>query len=90
MTVNIWEVKKLVKARKYRTYLNKKQQAIDRTMKTCGKMMFDEVVPPDTELAERVAARVPVGRLGRPSDISRATKFFLADDADFITGQTLF
>ena len=52
--------------------------------------MFDAVVPPDTELAERVAARVPVGRLGRPSDISRAVQFFLADDADFVTGQTLF
>ena len=52
--------------------------------------MFDAVVPPDTELAERVAGRVPVGRLGRPADISRAVKFFLADDADFITGQTLF
>ena len=52
--------------------------------------MFDAVVPPDTELAERVAGRVPVGRLGRPADISRAAKFFLADDADFVTGQTLF
>ena len=52
--------------------------------------MFDAVVPPDTELAERVAGRVPVGRLGRPADISRAVKFFLADDADFVTGQTLF
>ena len=52
--------------------------------------MFDAVVPPDTELAKRVAGRVPVGRLGRPSDISRAVQFFLADDADFVTGQTLF
>ncbi len=52
--------------------------------------MFDAAVPPDTELAERVAGRVPVGRLGRPADISRAAKFFLADDADFVTGQTLF
>ena len=52
--------------------------------------MFDAAVPPDTELAERIAGRVPVGRLGRPADISRAVKFFLADEADFITGQTLF
>ena len=52
--------------------------------------MFDAVIPPETELAERVAGRVPVGRLGRPADISRAVNFFLADDADFVTGQTLF
>ena len=38
--------------------------------------MFDAVIPPETELAERVAGRVPVGRLGRPADISRAVKFF--------------
>ena len=52
--------------------------------------MFDAVVPPETELAERVTGRVPVGRLGKPSDVSRAVQFFLADDADFVTGQTLF
>ena len=52
--------------------------------------MFNEVVPKGTEQIERVAARVPVGRLGRPADVSRAVEFFLSDDADFVTGQLLF
>ena len=52
--------------------------------------MFDQVIPPGSELAERVAQRVPLGRIGRPSDVSRAVLFFLSDDAGFVTGQTLF
>jgi len=52
--------------------------------------MFDTAIPKGSELSERVAGRVPVGRLGRPADITRAVKFFIADEADFVTGQTLF
>ncbi len=52
--------------------------------------MFHDVVPKGTEQIERVAARVPVGRLGRPGDVARAVDFFLSDDADFVTGQLLF
>jgi acetoacetyl-CoA reductase len=33
--------------------------------------------------------RVPVKRLGKPEDIARAVMFLAADDADFITGETL-
>ncbi|MBV9804777.1 MAG: SDR family oxidoreductase [Solirubrobacterales bacterium] len=32
---------------------------------------------------------MPVGRLGTPDDIASAVAFFVADDADFITGQGL-
>lgn len=32
----------------------------------------------------------PVGRVGRPMDVAAAIGFFLADEAEFITGQTLF
>lgn len=31
----------------------------------------------------------PVGRMGRPADVARAVLFFAADEADFLTGQTL-
>ena len=52
--------------------------------------MFNAVVPKGSELSTRVAARVPVGRVGRPQDVSRAVEFFLAEEAGFVTGQTLF
>ncbi len=52
--------------------------------------MFHEVVPKGSELIKRVAGRVPVGRLGLPSDVSRAVEFFLDPGAGFLTGQTLF
>lgn len=52
--------------------------------------MFHEVVPKDSAQLARVAARVPVGRVGRPADVTRAVAFFLHPDAGFVTGQTLF
>jgi NAD(P)-dependent dehydrogenase (short-subunit alcohol dehydrogenase family) len=35
------------------------------------------------------AKLTPVGRIGTPLDVARAVAFFVGDDADFITGQTL-
>ena len=52
--------------------------------------MFHEVVEKGSELEARVAERIPVGRIGRPADVARAVRFFLADEPDFLTGQTLF
>jgi 3-oxoacyl-[acyl-carrier protein] reductase len=60
------------------------------------------VVTGMTELGARRAGRsladhieilrqsIPVGRVGAPFDIARAVAFFVADDADFITGQILY
>ncbi|MBR45696.1 MAG: beta-ketoacyl-ACP reductase [Rhodospirillaceae bacterium] len=38
---------------------------------------------------EKIVASIPVGRLGRASDIARTASFLVADDADFITGSTI-
>jgi len=35
-------------------------------------------------------ARIPKGRLGKPEDIAKAAAFLVSDDADYITGITLF
>ena len=52
--------------------------------------MFTEVVPEDSDKAARIAAGLPVRRLGRPDDVARATMFLADPDNGFVTGQCLF
>jgi len=52
--------------------------------------MFSEVVEPGSEREKKLAAAVPVGRIGEPGDVARAVAF-LADPANgFVTGQVLY
>lgn len=44
-------------------------------------------VPPN--VLEKIVAKVPVGRLGKASEIARGVLFLIADDAGFVTGSTL-
>lgn len=44
-------------------------------------------VPPN--VLEKIVAKVPVGRLGKASEIARGVLFLVGDDAGFITGSTL-
>jgi acetoacetyl-CoA reductase len=44
-------------------------------------------VPPD--VLQKIISRIPVGRLGTPTDIARGVVFLTADDSDFVTGATL-
>ncbi|MGB7180849.1 MAG: SDR family oxidoreductase [Burkholderiaceae bacterium] len=55
-----------------------------------GTAMFHDLVPEGSEKMDQIAQSVPVKRIGRPQDVSRAVQFFIADEADFVTGQTLF
>ena len=52
--------------------------------------MFHEIVPQGSPKVEQLARSIPVGRIGRPSDVARAVMFFAGRDADFITGQALY
>jgi NAD(P)-dependent dehydrogenase (short-subunit alcohol dehydrogenase family) len=52
--------------------------------------MFHDVIPENSEKMVQVAQSIPVKRLGRPADVSRAVAFFLAPENSFVTGQTLF
>jgi len=41
------------------------------------------------EVVKELIAAIPMGRLGRPTDIANAVAFFASDDSEYITGQTL-
>ncbi|MFO1493928.1 MAG: acetoacetyl-CoA reductase [Lysobacterales bacterium] len=52
----------------------------------CRTQMVMQI--PET-IRQEIVAKIPVGRLGEPSDIARAVQFLSADDAGFITGANL-
>ena len=41
------------------------------------------------KMADRIMADIPVGRLGRPEDITGAINYLISDSAAYITGQTI-
>jgi len=55
-----------------------------------GTTMFHDVIPAGSEREAKLAASIPVRRLGRPADVARAVLFFADAESGFITGQTLF
>jgi len=55
-----------------------------------GTEMFHAVVPADSEREQRLAAAIPVQRLGTPEDVARAVDFFTDAGNGFVTGQVLY
>ena len=41
------------------------------------------------DIMQQIVAQIPVGRLGEPEEIARAVLFLVADEASFITGETI-
>ena len=45
--------------------------------------------PPGTKQYQELVEAMPVGRLGVPEDVAHAVKFLVADEAGYVTGQTI-
>jgi 3-oxoacyl-[acyl-carrier protein] reductase len=52
--------------------------------------MFYDVIPAGSEREQKLAASIPVGRIGDAADVARAVAFFAHPDNGFVTGQTLY
>jgi len=51
---------------------------------------FWSIVEKDSAQQDALAHRIPVGRLGRADDVTRAFQFFCDPQNSFVTGQTLY
>ncbi len=53
-----------------------------------GYIDTDMVAAVPAEVLTKIVARIPVGRLGKASEIARGVLFLVADEGGFITGST--
>ncbi len=54
-----------------------------------GYIATDMVKAVKEEVMKVIVAGIPVGRLGEPEEVARAVVFLAADEAAFITGETI-
>jgi len=54
-----------------------------------GYIATDMVAAMSEDVLAKIAAGIPVGRLGTPADVARGVAFLAADEAGWITGSTL-
>ncbi|MFO1242109.1 MAG: acetoacetyl-CoA reductase [Rickettsiales bacterium] len=54
-----------------------------------GYITTDMTAGVPDEVLKKIISGIPVGRMGEPEEIARAVLFLVADEAGFITGETL-
>lgn len=54
-----------------------------------GYIGTDMVRAVPEDILKKIVQNIPVGRLGEPAEVARAVCFLVADEAGFITGETL-
>jgi acetoacetyl-CoA reductase len=54
-----------------------------------GYIETDMVKAVSEDIVKKIVSNIPVGRLGQPKEIARSVCFLAADEAGFITGETL-
>ena len=54
-----------------------------------GYIETDMIKGVKEDILKQIVSQIPIGRLGQPEEIARAVLFLAADEASFITGETL-
>lgn len=54
-----------------------------------GYINTEMVAAVPEEVMKKIVSQIPVGRIGKPEEIARAVLFLAADEAGFITGETI-
>jgi acetoacetyl-CoA reductase len=54
-----------------------------------GYIDTDMVAAVPADVLEKIVAKIPVGRLGKASEIARGVMFLVGDEAGFVTGSTM-
>jgi 3-oxoacyl-[acyl-carrier protein] reductase len=60
--------------------------ALCPVMSATGMLQDFMGVPDTAENRARFVATIPMGRMGQPEDVAKASVYFVADESDFITG----
>ena len=47
------------------------------------------MMAPNREMADKLARKIPLGRLGRPEDVANAVAFLARPESEYITGQVI-
>jgi gluconate 5-dehydrogenase len=63
--------------------------AMDRVRVNCLSPGPFPAAPENSELVQRLAAKVPLGRIGRPYELKGAVVFLASDASSYVTGQNL-
>jgi NAD(P)-dependent dehydrogenase (short-subunit alcohol dehydrogenase family) len=54
-----------------------------------GFIETDMVKSVPKEILDKIIAQIPLGRLGKPSDVAGAVAYLVSEDGDYITGQVI-
>ncbi|MDX1497216.1 MAG: SDR family oxidoreductase, partial [Salinisphaeraceae bacterium] len=54
-----------------------------------GTILWPEHDVPDADKAAEIEKKIPLQRIGDPTDIARAVRFLMSEEAGYITGQIL-
>jgi NAD(P)-dependent dehydrogenase (short-subunit alcohol dehydrogenase family) len=67
-----------------------KHRGIRSNVLSPGPIATPLVAAQDQDTMEKIAATIPMGRMGQPEEVAKAALFLASDDSSFVTGIELF